>query len=194
MSDTREKTPADVSRVVGRQIRTVRELLRLSQAQLAQRLKDKGVTMRQVTIARLESGDRRITVDEVFAIAAVLGVSPQLLLSGSFTSELVPVLPELDVTPNDMRFWLGDERQVPGLDEDTYFEIVPDRDRLARRKRSIDQLRRRFVDFREAWQEGDVDGMRVAVSDIRNEIDYQEAALQREERMARNGGRDDAES
>ncbi len=186
MPKSRDTTRTDVSRVVGRQIRWARDELKLSQAQLARRLKDKGVTMRQVTIARLEGGQRRITVDEVFAVAAALGVSPLFLLSGSYTSTPVPVLPGVEVTPNDMRFWLGDDRQLPGLDEDTFFEIVPDQDRLARRRRSIEQLRRRFVDFREAWLEGDegIVNMKVALLDIAAELAYQQDALEREERMA----------
>jgi hypothetical protein len=88
-----------------------------------------------------------------------------------------------------MRRWLAGEIQLPGLDEDTFFEVVPDDEKRARQRREIQLLRRCFLDFKEAWEAGNPGAMRDAVHDMRRELDRQEADLEREERMAKKRGR-----
>jgi transcriptional regulator with XRE-family HTH domain len=85
---------------------------RVSQEKLAKIL---GVT--QATVTRMESGDRAITVAELFQIAAALNVSPRWLLSGAFTGEDVPVTSKIKRSPADVRAWLDGETPLPGADD-----------------------------------------------------------------------------
>jgi transcriptional regulator with XRE-family HTH domain len=182
---TRETTPTAVSVVVGRQVKALRERLGISQGQLALRLEKFGYPMRQVTIARLETGERRVTIDDVLAIAAALGVSPMYLLSAEFTNETMPVTPKITAGPSQMRFWLRGELPLPDTDELSFFELVPDAERLARHRRGIQHLRQCFRDFQEAWLAGDLGAQKIAVDDMRRELERQQADIEREEKRSR---------
>ncbi|MCX5419949.1 helix-turn-helix transcriptional regulator [Streptomyces sp. NBC_00078] len=63
-------------------IRDLREQAGLSTTEVARRLTEAGRPTHQTTMTRLESGNRAITVDDVAALAAVLGVRPAALLPG----------------------------------------------------------------------------------------------------------------
>ncbi len=186
MPRTRGKSPATVSRVFGRQVKEARERLRLSQAEVAKRLEEQhGVAMHQVTIARLETGERRITVDDALAIAAALGVSPLHLFAGDYTNEPVPVTPKLEAGPSQMRYWMRGELPLPGTDEVSFFELVPDEERLARQRRGIQHVRQCFRDFHEAWLANDLGAQKVAIVDMKRELERQEADIAREEKRSR---------
>jgi transcriptional regulator with XRE-family HTH domain len=191
MPRTKVKAPATASEAFGRQVKVARKLLHLSQADLANRLSGLGIDKpHQTTVARLETGGRRVSVDDALAVAAALGVSPLHLFAASFTQDTVPVTPKLEAGPQQMRRWLAGQVQLPSLDEDAFFELVPDEERLARQRRSIQVLQRCFSDFRDAWIENDHRAMRDAVSDMRRELERQDADLDREERVATRGERD----
>jgi transcriptional regulator with XRE-family HTH domain len=65
----------------GKQVRDLRKSQGLSQARLAELLRDKGFNAAHPsTVAKVEGGDRATTLDEVAAYAAVFGVSIDLLL------------------------------------------------------------------------------------------------------------------
>jgi transcriptional regulator with XRE-family HTH domain len=184
MTRTRERTPSAASEVVGRQVEAARKGLRISQTELARKLKDLGVPMRQVTIARLESGDRRISVDEVFAIATALSVNPLFLLSGDYTNEDMPVTPDREVPPNVMRLWFGGSRALPGTDERTYRDFVPEEERFARLRRGVQHMQQSYLDYMEAAKKRDTGAMKDALRDPRHELERQQADLDREERLA----------
>lgn len=59
---------------VGVRVRTARESANLSQQQLADALTERGITMHQTTVAKLERASRPIRVNEVVLIAQILGV------------------------------------------------------------------------------------------------------------------------
>jgi transcriptional regulator with XRE-family HTH domain len=58
----------------------LRRDLGLSTTEVARRLTDAGRPTHQTTVSRIESGTRAVTVDDVAAFAAVLGVRPASLL------------------------------------------------------------------------------------------------------------------
>lgn len=185
MAKVRERTPAGVSRVVGRQVRRARELRRFSQDQLSRQLKDYGVDMGQATIARLESGERRITVDEALALAAALGVNPVYLFSGDFTNEPVPVTPRLGhVAPPAVRSWFQGTQPLVGTDQQTYFELIPDEELIARQLRGIEHLRESVRHFVGAVVANDAKEAKYALRLIRTEIERQEEGLELEARRA----------
>lgn len=70
----------DVGRRLGERVRLVRRERELTQDQLSARLSALGRPMPTASIGRLESGDRRIDVDDLMALAYALDVSPISLL------------------------------------------------------------------------------------------------------------------
>ena len=174
------------SAVVGRQVRAVRKHVGLSQAELAERLRKVDVDMHQATISRLESGESPFTVDDLFAIAWVLGVNPLYLLSGEFTNEpVVPVTPKLAVDRTALRYWFEGNFPVPGTDERTYFELIPDEEIIARQRRGLLHLKEAVLHFIRAAGDNDRVEMRYALSLIGRELERQEEGLELEERRAR---------
>jgi transcriptional regulator with XRE-family HTH domain len=187
MANTRERAPETASRVFGRQVEAARKRLHLTQAGLAKRLKELGINSHQATVARIETGGRRVSVDDALALAAALGVSPLHLLAASYTHDPVPVTPNIEAGPGQMRRWLTGQAQLPTLDEDAFFEVVPDDERVARQRRGIQHLRQSYMEWEEAVLAKDPGGMRDALKDIERELARQEADLDREERMAKKG-------
>lgn len=77
------KTPEAISReaVVGANVRRLREAAGLSQAELASQVAKSGHALGEMAVWGIENGKRRITVDDLFALGAALGVVPTSLLS-----------------------------------------------------------------------------------------------------------------
>jgi transcriptional regulator with XRE-family HTH domain len=187
VAKTRERTPTGVSRVVGRQVKTVREQLLLSQADLAQRLRDLDVRIDQATIARLETGSRRISVDEVLALAVALGVNPLFLFAASFTRETVQVTPTITAGPQLMLHWFRGEGPLPGTDEECYFELIPEDERLRQRRYGVQHLQQCMRDYMDAATARDHDAMVDAIRDLKREIERQSDQLARDDRKAKKG-------
>ncbi|MFD3849218.1 helix-turn-helix domain-containing protein [Streptomyces microflavus] len=70
----------DTTRHVGRTVRDLRERQGTSTTVMAQRLTALGRRISQSGVTRLETGQRRIDVDDLVALAAVLGVHAAALL------------------------------------------------------------------------------------------------------------------
>jgi transcriptional regulator with XRE-family HTH domain len=177
----------ELDKVIGRQVRQARKLLLVKQTDLARRLAERDVHMHQATITRLERGDRSLSVADLFAVTVELGVSPLWLLSGSYTNEAVPVLPEPfdPVSPPRMRAWLRGQNELPGADPATFFGVVPDDEHRARLHRGVQNMQRSLSDYLDAVAAKDQRGMADAIGDLHREVERQEADLQREERLAR---------
>jgi len=166
-------------------VKAARELARLSQGDVVKRLKALDVRIGQATIARLETGTRRTSVDDLLAIAAAIGVSPLHLLAASFTHDTVKVTPKLEAGPQRMRQWLKGEMPLWGTDEERFFELVPDEERLARQRRGLVYLEQCVRDFTEAAVAQSPGAMRDAMKDLLRELERQKDQLDREERKAK---------
>ena len=70
----------DTSALVGRNVRRCRIQAELTIAQLAAALDEHGHPIHPDSLSRLETGHRRVTVDDLTALSAVLGVKPKRLL------------------------------------------------------------------------------------------------------------------
>lgn len=77
------------SEAIGKAVKVHRERAGMTQAELSEAVKDYGVPMEPTTILRVENGARQsIRVDELLALAAVLGVTPPVLLMPTFSATL----------------------------------------------------------------------------------------------------------
>lgn len=101
-----KRVPGEVSERVAAAIRRQRQQIGLSSYKLADRLKEDGWPIHQTGVARIETGERRVDVDDLVAIASALGCKPADLLDGVAPGR-PPALAML--TPED----LADELRVP---------------------------------------------------------------------------------
>lgn len=69
--------------IVGRRIKEVRMVNKLSQMDLAAKLQIENVILEQKSISRIEKGDRFVADYELLVLAKVLNVSVEWLLTGS---------------------------------------------------------------------------------------------------------------
>lgn len=110
-------TPMTPGKVVGRRVREHRDLQGLTQSQLADRLRrDLDWSIERSMLARIESGDRQVSVDELFKLAAALETTPVLLMTPADEGELMQPLPWRAVTSSRVRAWISDE--VPMWEQD----------------------------------------------------------------------------
>lgn len=116
----KRRTLPSLDRVLAVQIRALRAKQGVSQQVLAEML---GET--QSTVTRIESGDRSITVSELFRIAAALDAAPVELLAASFAPDEVPVAGKTRLSADHAREWVKGERPLPGGDEGRYWTNVP---------------------------------------------------------------------
>ena len=84
----RSDTTPDVSRTVGRGIRAVRDLRRLSAAAVVSALAGRGHHLNRSALCEIELGNRRVTVDDLVHIAAVLDVAPARFLDGTVIGDV----------------------------------------------------------------------------------------------------------
>jgi transcriptional regulator with XRE-family HTH domain len=170
----------ELDEVVGRQIRAARKMLWPSQEILAQRLTDKGVPMHQATIARLERGERNITIADLFAIAATLEITPLHLLAGTYTNEAVPVLPTRppDV-PARMIAWIRGEVALPGMAAENFAAVLPSSVLDAHLRSGIQNLETILREYRDAHVQGSEGRVKDALNDLIHEADRQVADLKR---------------
>jgi transcriptional regulator with XRE-family HTH domain len=116
--ETEPKMTAEA--VVASQVRALRERRGWSQADLAGH-----AGMLQQTVARLEKGKRRVTVDDLFSLAAALDVAPVELLAASFEPCEVPVTTAVHLSPSETRAWVCGVKALPSGDERLYYNQKP---------------------------------------------------------------------
>jgi transcriptional regulator with XRE-family HTH domain len=75
-----EERPEACESIVAANVKRLREAADLTQAELAERVTKAGYNLGEMAIWSIENGKRRIRVGDVFALAAVLGSTPQQLL------------------------------------------------------------------------------------------------------------------
>ena len=93
----------------------------MSTYELARRLADIGWPIAANGLTKVESGDRRVTVDDVVALAVVLGVSPNQLLFPPIVSRPgthygVPVVGNVTAWDVDIWRWATGESPLVPLD------------------------------------------------------------------------------
>jgi transcriptional regulator with XRE-family HTH domain len=107
--------------VVADQVRRLRERRGITQQELADKL-----GWPQSTIARLELGNRSISVSDLLALCWALDVAPVYMLDGSFQTGDIPIRAGLRVPTERVRWWIRGGEPLPGSDYRAYIENIPD--------------------------------------------------------------------
>jgi transcriptional regulator with XRE-family HTH domain len=105
---------------IGDRLSEVRRMRKLTAAQLAERVTALGLPMSRSKIANLENGRGRregISVAEVHALAAGLGVSPLLLVFPLGQMDVIEPLPGVEVSPWDALRWAMGQSNLAGARE-----------------------------------------------------------------------------
>ena len=115
-----EKPPATISEIIA--MRLVEARRGVTQAQLADRLRGMGVKMDRASIAKIEARAKRsktkarkVTVEELFLLAAALGVSPLHLvlpLDDQSRVEISPTITRPGETDQGLGTWTDASRET----------------------------------------------------------------------------------
>ena len=109
-------------------MRRLREAQRLGYAEMSRLLEDLGRAIPPLGLRRIESGERRVDVDDLVAIAVVLGISPITLLMPDTPTADTPVVST--ATPNGtdaehLWSWLMAKDPIGGSDTtDTWLDFA----------------------------------------------------------------------
>lgn len=94
---------------------------RLTYLALSERLTAAGWAIPELGLRRIEAGARRVTVDDLMALAVALNVSPlELLLPPRWSSEPLPTGVPEDLTPAEAWAWA---KEQTGLSTDTRLDF-----------------------------------------------------------------------
>lgn len=114
--------------VVGQRVRELRRRVDMTQEQLAARLAECGAPMDRVTVAKIETGARGVSVDDLLVLGLALDVSPIALLLPGDGDEL-PVGSD-SFTSGDLLAWLRGALPLRPLTdsraESSYLDALPD--------------------------------------------------------------------
>lgn len=178
--------PLRPSEVFVEQMRIQRARKGWTQKQLAARLAKLGFVVHQSTIGKWEAGERRISLDEALAISVALDVDPAHMVAGSY-SDLAFSRPSIalssqtpPVSARQMRMWLRGQQPVWGQDERRYYtEVGPDEWRALQRP-GVSGLLRAVQELVDAFADDDRKAAVEIVEIMRDELDRQHRALERE--------------
>ena len=114
------------NQVVGERVRTIREARRLSQRELAARVQALGVRIHHPGIGKVEQGQRRLDVSELFAFAYALDVSPlHLMVPADDDAGGVAVTPDVTLTKSgNLRRWIRGHVPLAGQDGSRFYRIA----------------------------------------------------------------------
>lgn len=110
-----DETPA---RRVASAVRRYREGQSVPYTELSERLSRVGVPIPVLGLRRIEKGERRVDIDELIALARVLGVPPILLVLPLGKEETVEVLPGEHRSTWAVAKWFGGQSAFPAGDVD----------------------------------------------------------------------------
>ena len=126
---TRAVERGSVGEAVAHNVRVVRDRRQLTQQQLAKKLGELGRSMQASTVAKIESGDRRVDVDDLAALAVALNVSPaRLLIPDVEEDDDVRVVPAFAVPSWSAWGWATGRHSLSSATDDLRTVGVHERD------------------------------------------------------------------
>ena len=125
-----EIPPATISEIIA--MRLVEARRGVTQAQLADRLRGMGVKMDRASIAKIEARAKRsktkarkVTVEELFLLAAALGVSPLHLVLPLDDQSRVEISPTITRPAKQIRAWVRGQMPLERRDARMYYTEAP---------------------------------------------------------------------
>lgn len=157
----KEKSLGPTGETVRDNIREFRERADLTFAEMSRRLKAAGRPIPPLGLRRIESGERRVDVDDLTAIAVVLDVAPvRLMLPGisstAITAELTGTTPR---STTSLWLWALGYRALSG-------EVVASRDFRARSQPRTIRTKKERIAARRAWLSEKIDGIDEELSQL----------------------------
>lgn len=112
--------------IVGERVKTIRECRNISQRELASRVQALGVRIHHPGVGKIEQGQRRLDVSELFAFAYALDVSPLHLMVPADDDALgVAVTPDVTIQQTgNLRRWLRGHVSLIGQNAFRFYEIA----------------------------------------------------------------------
>jgi transcriptional regulator with XRE-family HTH domain len=142
------QTPLSPSQIAAERIYTLRKQHLWTQQQLSNRLEELGSPIDRVAITRIEAGDRRLPLDEVFLFALALDVAP-INLFLPLEEEDVQIASRA-ISSATLRSWVVGDQPLGGPDfgqnPRTYFSEAPEREFLERIEMDPKQFKRELVE------------------------------------------------
>lgn len=174
----RKKTGLQVRDVIGERLRQLRMKHGWQQQELAEELDGIGWPMDRTAVAKIETGARNVSVEDLLALAAALGVEPSALLLPRDDYADISVTPVLNAPAWRVRAWMHGYQPVTNWDDEIetrfFNEEISDQEWLARRERVVGQLRWSAFQVEQAAAQPDAQEMRDALELI---VGYAQRAL-----------------
>jgi transcriptional regulator with XRE-family HTH domain len=105
-------------------VRTLRKRSTMTQQGLADRLAQLGARIDRSAVARIESGERDLSLEEAFQFAWALDVAPVHLFVPTDGDEPIEIGPKVQASPDEVRKWIRG-RDPLLTDPRVYFTAVP---------------------------------------------------------------------
>jgi len=118
--------------VARHRVKALRAQRQWGQEELARRLQEVGHPINRATIAKIESGARVVTLDEVLVFAVVFDISPLHLIVPEDPTEVVAVTPSVSATAAKLRRWWRGYEALPEQDANLYRTLIPAQDTFFR--------------------------------------------------------------
>lgn len=129
--------PPTFEQITARRVRYLRERLGWSQQDLADKLANFKMPIDRSALARLETGKRGVSIDEMARLAFALNVAPVNLMTDTEAGDdepMTPAIPGMEVSPEDARAWIRGYKPLPAQDPRVYFMTVSQAEFEARKR------------------------------------------------------------
>jgi transcriptional regulator with XRE-family HTH domain len=133
MADSDSDVAPRPSQVLAERLSTVRKRRGLTAKGLSERLRSQGVDLGRVAIAKIEGGQRGVSLDEALALAYALDVAPIYLFLPLADNEEVTIANTTVHAPH-ARAWVNGRWPLPNQD-DRFFYTETDDETFESRKR-----------------------------------------------------------
>lgn len=141
-----DESPPSLGDVAAGNVKRIRSERGWTQAQLAERLAALNYPIGQPTLAKVEKGNRKISVDDAIALAIALNVPPLNLLLPDRLDAEVSLPGQRRARSLELRRWFDARGPLLGMDESEYFSGANEFDRYLHR----DQNRLAVIDIVES--------------------------------------------
>jgi transcriptional regulator with XRE-family HTH domain len=138
------------------QLRELRKRTGMTQQGLADRLAQLGARIDRSAIARVESGDRELSLVEAFQVAWALHVAPVHLFVPTDSDEPIELGPKMEASPAEVRRWIRGQEPLY-QDSRIYFSRVPTSELVAAAEAQAAYLRGAAIDVRTEPDESEGD-------------------------------------